>query len=105
MSREKDFDERDLAKIITQSPKFKLGRMLITSGAQEVLTQREVNIAIARHQRGDWGDHGEEDKKVNDLALEHGECLLSVYHARGTKFWIITEWDRSSTTILLPNEY
>ena len=56
--------------------------------------------------RCDWGNLCEADRKQNDWALKNGERLLSSYRAsNGTKFWIITEWDRSYTTILLPSEY
>ena len=64
--------------------------------------------ALDRHQSGDWGDICTEDFGLNDQALEPGNegRLLSVYNYEGEpKFWIITEWDRSVTTILLPEEY
>ena len=55
---------------------------------------------------GDWGELDEEDKKANDQALQTGERLLSAYRtANGTKFWIITEADRASTCVLLPEDY
>ena len=59
-----------------------------------------------RHVLGDWGDINQEDKKTNDLAVEMGERILSGYTLPdGTKVWVITESDRSATTILLPDEY
>ena len=58
-----------------------------------------------RHIRGDWGDACKEDAKANDLALEEGSRLFSVYFSIDIKFWIITEHDRSATTILLPEDY
>jgi len=62
--------------------------------------------ALQRHVAGDWGELDEEDKKANDGALQTGERLLSAYQsATGTKFWIITEADRSVTTVLLPEDY
>ena len=83
-----------------------LGRTLATPGVLEVTPQTERNIAFTRHSRGDRGDVCDTDWKYNDQALQHGERLLSVYQtASGTKFWIITEADRSATTILLPEEY
>lgn len=63
---------------------------------------------IRRHASGDWGDLAEEDRKANMDALHHGNRLLSVYHTGlggDDRFWIITEADRSSTTLLLPSEY
>ena len=66
----------------------------------------EIQIALDRHRRHDWGDVCEEDRKRNDQALKTGERLLSVYKSGvGTKFWIITERDRSVTTVLLPSDY
>ena len=73
---------------------------------KEVLEQIEVAKALMRHQKGDWGDLEECDIQANNDALVHGARLFSAYHsAKGEKFWIITEADRSSTTILLPSEY
>lgn len=61
---------------------------------------------LARHQRGDWGDVEEEDWLLNDHAVHEGTRLLSAYHLTdGTKVWIITEADRSVTTVLLPSDY
>lgn len=85
-----------------------MGRLSITVNAESVLTADEVLEAVRRHQRGDWGDVCHEDQKANDYALRHNERLLSVYHTEGDeriKFWIITEWDRSFTTVLLPEDY
>ena len=70
------------------------------------VSSQEIQRALQRHVIGDWGELDAEDKKTNDLALEFGERLLSAYKsASGTKFWIITESDRSVTTILLPEDY
>ena len=83
-----------------------LGRTLATPGVLEATTQAERNIAFNRHSRGDWGDVVGEDWTANDQALQNGERLISVYHTlSGIKFWIITEADRSATTVLLPREY
>ena len=61
---------------------------------------------LARHVSGDWGDVPPDDIKENELSLRHGFRLLSAYHtSAGDKLWVITEADRSSTCILLPNEY
>lgn len=90
----------------TTNIRVPLGRTLATLGVLEVTTRAEQNIAFTRHSRGDWGDVCSEDWQANDQALQNGGRLLSVYHTvSGTKFWIITEADRSATTILLPEEY
>lgn len=86
--------------------KFSPGRLLITTNAKNALKQSDVDTALARHLQGDWGDVDEHDRKENELSLDNGFRLLSVYHAAdGTKFWIITEADRSATTFLLPEDY
>jgi hypothetical protein len=65
-----------------------------------------VLYALARHAAGDWGELDEEDRRTNDEALEHEFRLVSSYTTSSKiKFWIITEYDRSATTILLPDEY
>ena len=85
---------------------FPLGSLYITPGAQEKLSNEDTLAALSRHARGDWGDVGDEDWQENELCLKEGSRLLSVYEtANGVKFWIITEADRSATTILLPDEY
>ena len=67
----------------------------------------EIGQCLMRHHQGDWGELCEEDKQENDYAVEHEGRLLSAYEIGEdkTKIWIITEWDRSVTTILLPEEY
>lgn len=86
--------------------RFKLGRIVSTPNALAQLTQEDILRGIQRHQAGDWGDVGAEDRQANDQALIEGTRLLSAYRAaNGTKFWIITEHDRRTTTILLPEDY
>lgn len=91
----------------TKTAKFGLGRTVITPGALAKLDPGEATKAITRHVTGDWGDLGDEDKEQNEAALRDGDNrLLSAYHSqKGIKFWIITEYDRSVTTVLLPDEY
>ncbi len=90
----------------TTRPKFELGRVLITPAAQGEIAHEDVVKALERHIAGDWGDVCLEDREENELSLLEGFRILSVYHGRnGTKFWIITEADRSATTILLPSDY
>jgi hypothetical protein len=83
-----------------------LGRRVITAAALRELVPMDVQAAMARHANGDWGEVCPEDHQSNKEAMRSGERLFSVYHDQhGTKFWIITEWDRSVTTILLPEDY
>ena len=89
-----------------RSTRFPLGRTVITRGALDALDDADVRAGIARHAIGDWGDLCPEDKEANDDALRVGARVLSAYHTEGgLKFWIITEADRSATTVLLPEEY
>ncbi len=89
-----------------QSPLFPLGSVVITATANECLNQTDVQAAIRRHINGDWGNLDSDDVNANESALKHGGRILSSYTSSDeTKFWIITEADRSSTTILLPEDY
>ena len=90
----------------TTTKNFALGRIVTTPNADENLDPADVLSALARHARGDWGDVPAEDRAENELSLREGFRLLSAYEDRkGTKFWIITEADRSATTVLLPEDY
>lgn len=85
---------------------FELGQVVSTPGALDALSPEDIGEALARHHRGDWGDVGRHDWRANEEALTEGFRLFSVYHGTsGTKFWVITEADRSSTCVLLPEEY
>lgn len=85
---------------------LELGRLLITPSAQDQIDQADVFEAIQRHATGDWGELCEEDLQENALSIQNGFRVLSAYSDRhGSKFWIITEADRSVTTILLPTDY
>lgn len=85
---------------------FRLGRIVATPNALKCITQDDILAGIQRHQAGDWGDLTDEDCEANDRALVQSTRILSAYTAvTGTKFWIITEADRSATTILLPEDY
>jgi hypothetical protein len=86
--------------------KFPLGQIVITPTAMEALTPAEVHSALSRHSAGNWGELDAHDLKENERSLADGGRLLSAYSAlRGERFWIITEADRSVTTILLPSDY
>ena len=85
---------------------FPLGRIVSTPNALGRLAQEDILTAIQHHQAGDWGDLCDEDRQANDRALTHGGRLFSVYcTGSGTKFWVITEADRSATTVLMPEDY
>ena len=96
---------------------FPLGKVVVTVGAQDAFAKaystqaiEAAHILISRHVSGDWGDIDKDDAKQNDRSVKaRGDgrsMILSSYKlVDDTKVWIITEWDRSVTTILLPSEY
>lgn len=89
-------------------PRFPMGKPVITPAAQAVLDAAGIPgvLLLARHLRGDWGDLSVEDLASNELALLTGKRLMSSYALPGGgKVWMITEADRSVTTILLPDDY
>ena len=87
-------------------PLFDLGKSVTRPKALEVLLCDDILKALSRHANGDWGDVCREDWEENELSLREGLRLFSVYHAAsGVKFYVITEADRSVTTVLLPREY
>ena len=85
---------------------FPLGQSVITRAAQNEMHPEDVKVCLKRHANGDWGDMGESDLRSNQIALAQGLRLFSAYNDRnGSRFWIITEADRSATTVLLPSDY
>jgi hypothetical protein len=98
---------------------FDLGQIMITQGADEAFIKLSEakndpgeylvrpNILLNKHKSGDWGIVDDEDHKTNDQAVIDGDRIVSSYILPETdeKIWVITEWDRSVTTILLPSEY
>lgn len=89
-------------------PRFEPGQICATPGALEAMNQAEQSPMefIGRHLYGDWGEVCADDRQANEEALEHGLRLLSAYRTKsGVKLWVITEADRSVTTVLLPSEY
>ena len=85
---------------------MELGRVVATQGVLLAVSLSVVHDALYRHSQGDWGEVTEESKRQNDYALKNGDRIISSYRAPdGTVFWIITEYDRSCTTVLLPEEY
>jgi hypothetical protein len=91
-----------------QQSKFSLGQVVATPGALDALTvagQTPLDL-LQRHVAGDWGDLGEADQAENELSLKQGFRIFSAYILKtGVKVWVITEADRSATTLLLPEEY
>ena len=88
--------------------RFPLGRIVATRGALRALQEAGQAPAefLDRHVNGDWGEVDDEDKQENEFSVQHGFRILSAYTtSAGDKLWIITEADRSATTILLPDEY
>ncbi len=93
----------DLGKV---PPKFPLGQIVATPNALSSVSGQEITAALQRHIRGDWGELDTEDMESNERALEKGGRLFSRYITnKKLPFWIITEWDRAVTTVLLPEDY
>lgn len=89
-----------------RAAKFSLGQLVATPNAVNSISPDEILIALGRHVTGDWGELCEEDRSANERALLCGGRLFSSYvSVQNIKFWIITECDRSATTVLLPEDY
>jgi hypothetical protein len=98
------------ATVETTQPevRFPLGRTFITRGALDALTEagQSASEFLRRHQRGDWGDLGKEDKRENEYSVTRPLRILSKYHTTEDEtLYVITEWDRSATTVLRVDEY
>jgi hypothetical protein len=94
--------------MLSARPRLHLGRIVATPGAIEALAKANQDPLqfIIRHIRGDWGEIDPDDVRENEFSLTHRLHLLSAYTtAAGDKLWLITEADRSLTTLLLPQEY
>ncbi len=92
--------------IIAASGKFSLGLIVATQGAIQILSSKVICIALRRHISGDWGTLDECDHEANEPALQNGNRLLSLYHTEaGERFYVISEHDRSATTVLLSDDY
>ena len=97
-----------MALAVLSQPRFRAGQLVMTTGVNDLVQRGALNPApyIQRHLNGDWGDLCDEDRRSNDAALKNGDRLFSSYRITpDLKLWIITEWDRSVTTLLLPDEY
>jgi len=96
-----------MVAVANRKPLFPLGSIYATPGAIETLNESGQNVSelLRRHVSGDWGDLDSEDKQANDDALQCGARIFSAYGEGDKKLWVITEWDRSATTVLRPDEY
>ncbi len=98
------------AEYTPNAKRFAFGRLVMTRGVADMMQDQGIFDGallpfLLRHAAGDWGDVCNEDKKTNDEATHNGQRVLSAYELLDQKIWIITEWDRSVTTILFPHEY
>jgi methylase of polypeptide subunit release factors len=91
---------------VTPDALFQMGRTVVTANANESLSDADIRNALALHQSGKWGNIGFNDYRANNHALKNGSRILSAYvSGGGEKFWVLTEADRSATTVLMPDEY
>jgi len=85
---------------------LELGQVVATPGVIESISQEDINEALDKHRLGNWGNVCDEDWETNNEALNDDGRVLSSYTSKeGNEFWILSEGDRSSTTVLLPSEY
>lgn len=89
---------------ITDS-KFPLGDIVITTNAQNRLDPADVELGLARHAQGDWGEVCPDDAASNDHGAKHGGMILSAYRSKDQCFWIITDAGHATTTVLMPEDY
>jgi hypothetical protein len=117
-----ELPEKPPVVIITNNARFAVGQLAATPGALALLEQHNIGVAalVNRHIHSSWGDVCAEDADSNELAIEHGNRVMSVYRLVDAQqlastpvakrndlptVWVITESDRSVTTLLLPSEY
>jgi len=94
-------------QVMTGKALFELGQIVATPGALDLMERCHIDglSLLARHVTGDWGDIDPEDRGLNEEALRDGSRIFSVYGKGAERCLVITEWDRSVTTILKPDEY
>jgi hypothetical protein len=92
-------------KMRSSRPLFELGQIVTTRTVSESLEAAKVSSMIRNHVTGDFGILENEDIDANKEAIKHGDRVLSAYIADGSKVYVITEWDRSYTTVLFADEY
>jgi hypothetical protein len=98
----------DLGAQLAAKPLFALGQVVATPGALEAIeeAQQTPQEFLTRHVQGDWETLDAHDQRANQQAVKEGDRILSVYETNlGTRLYVITEWDRSVTTLLLPADY
>lgn len=107
MEEKKGLAEQRRSAALALKPLFPLGMVVATPGALDLLDRNGINATtyLMRHQRGDFGTVCPSDRQENLLAVDHGLRILSAYDIEKERLWIITEADRTSTTLLLPAEY
>ena len=99
-------EQHNFVLLVVPLRKFNLGRMVITSNAESVLTPEDVSTALTRHSQCDWGDVCAEDRQANERGVIQQNMILSAYQsAKGVKFWVITDPGHEVTTVLLPEDY
>lgn len=110
--RGNDFPQQVIHMTQEITQRFPAGRAVVTRGVYDKIESGELDVdqvcdIIIRHLSGDWGEVCDEDRQANEDALDEEDPgrLHSVYNIGRTTYWIITEWDRSATTVLLPEEY
>ena len=93
--------------MIVMKPRFKLGALVATPGAIELLASAGVPVwsLVSRHVSGNYGEVDEHDRQANEDAIASGERILSAYTVAGERVWVLTEADRSSTCVLRPEDY
>ena len=94
-----------MISITATSTRFHLGQVVTTANALSILTPEEMSQGLARHAKCDWGNVCQDSVEQNNQALQDGSRILSAYGEGRRRFWIITEADRSATTILMPEDY
>lgn len=106
----KNFIKTNITKEMNDLAKFNLGKTVTSIGISNALESKEIELKdilnlLDRHANGDWGDLSEEDKQLNDQAVYNSDRIVSCYHLNDEKIYIITEHDRSYTTIMFADEY
>jgi hypothetical protein len=85
--------------------KFRIGALFVSDGAQRKITLHDLSTALTRHSQCDWGEVNDDRRKMNRTALRYGGSVVSTFLASdGTKFRVITDWNQSTTSVILPDE-
>jgi hypothetical protein len=89
----------------TTFPQFEVGQVVATPAVLDHITYEDVITLLRLHTHGYWNHMHPEDLAANEEAVTDGNRVVSIHFVRGEKVWVITEWDRSYTTLLFPHEY